>query len=431
MTIQEMRDAFNANLDGQQAILDAAKAEERDLSDDERTSIDDLNAKADALKADIDRVEADRARLERLANRNRQPAARPPSIVVHPTEEAPQAQFADDREFLMAVLRADTGRGIDPRLGSRQAAAGTDEQSEGAAGYGGFLVPTQFVPNLLQITPEGDPIQPTMIPMGSNRVEIPARVDKNHTSSVSGGVTVTRKAETNAAASSLMELEMVVLNAYKLTGLSYVTDELMSDSAISIPALISAAMGDEFTSKKIQERLFGTGVGEFSGVVGHVATVNQAAETNQKAATITADNIIKMRSRCWGYDKAIWLANHDTMPQLFALQMAIGTAGISLYMPSVRDDMPDRLLGRPIHYTEYAKTLGTSGDLVLGNWSEYLEGTMGTVQGAVSAHVRFVNSESTFRFVLRNAGLPWWRSALTPDQSSTTLSPFVTLATRS
>jgi len=44
-------------------------------------------------------------------------------------------------------------------------------------------------------------------------------------------------------------------------------------------------------------------------------------------------------------------------------------------------------------------------------------------------HVRFVNRESAFLAYERNAGAPWWRAALTPNQSATTLSPFVTLST--
>jgi hypothetical protein len=45
-------------------------------------------------------------------------------------------------------------------------------------------------------------------------------------------------------------------------------------------------------------------------------------------------------------------------------------------------------------------------------------------------HVRFVNHERAFKFWTRNAGAPWWRSALTPHKGSATLSPFVTLAER-
>jgi len=47
---------------------------------------------------------------------------------------------------------------------------------------------------------------------------------------------------------------------------------------------------------------------------------------------------------------------------------------------------------------------------------------------AESMNVRFVNHERAFKFWLRNAGAPWWRAALTPRESTTTLSPFVVLS---
>jgi len=66
----------------------------------------------------------------------------------------------------------------------------------------------------------------------------------------------------------------------------------------------------------------------------------------------------------------------------------------------------------------------------LANWSQYLEGTYENLQSAESIHVRFLNHETTFKFWLRNAGAPWWRTVLTPKKSASTLSPFVVLAAR-
>ncbi len=112
------------------------------------------------------------------------------------------------------------------------------------------------------------------------------------------------------------------------------------------------------------------------------------------------------------------------------LSIAVGTGGALIYQQSVIEGRPDMLQGRPIFYSEYPATLGTQGDLILGNWSQYLDGLYQPMQSAESVHVRFVNHERTFKFWLRNAGAPWWRTALTPQQSSTKLSPFVLLDTR-
>ena len=87
--------------------------------------------------------------------------------------------------------------------------------------------------------------------------------------------------------------------------------------------------------------------------------------------------------------------------------------------------------GRPAYSTEYTQTLGTAGDIVLANWSEYLEGILTPdIQSAESIHVRFVNHERAFKFWIENCGTPWWKAALTPKRSTQTLSPFVVLATR-
>ena len=137
-----------------------------------------------------------------------------------------------------------------------------------------------------------------------------------------------------------------------------------------------------------------------------------------------------MRARCWGYENAIWLYNHDALPQLMNLVMPIGTAGVAMWQSSAREGEPDLLLGRPAIATEYCDTVGDEGDLILGNWTQYLEGTYQPLQSAESIHVRFEYHERVFKFWTRNAGAPWWRSPLTTKNSTNTLSPFVTLGAR-
>jgi hypothetical protein len=62
--------------------------------------------------------------------------------------------------------------------------------------------------------------------------------------------------------------------------------------------------------------------------------------------------------------------------------------------------------------------------------SQYIVIDKGGVQSASSMHVRFLNDEQTFRWVVRNDGQPTWNAALTPYKGSATLSPFVVVAAR-
>jgi len=350
-------------------------------------------------------------------------------------------QVSDERLRPLAVASEDGARGelayLLPRgfNPSFLATAGSDEQGAYSDPYGGYAVPKTLLPGMLQLGFEGDPTsgRTQAIPMASPTVELLARTDKNHATSVSGGFTVTRKPETVAATASRGEMEKVTLKASTLMGLAYATEEILTDSVISFIALIDAGFRDQFAHNMLREKIRGLGGSEYQGVIGADCSIAESRDTSTR---ILGDDVIQMRARCWGYGQAIWLANHDAFPELMRLGAAAydtlaatPLAGSNaLYVQSIREDRPDSLLGRPIFYSEYPSTLGSAGDLILANWSQYLEGLYQPLQSAESMHVRFVNHERTFKLWLRNAGAPWWRTALTPNQSTTTLSPFVILA---
>lgn len=425
------------------------KAMKELIADDELD--DDQEAEYEAYEQELEALETKIGREQKLAelekgmesvqDRNRdteEEANDRIGKVVDNRAKDPMKGFKNPREFFNAVRVVGQGGKRDERLNllrvthDMSATAGSDEHSTQDDAYGGFLVPEAMLPGMLRTEPEPDPMLGRLanVPMGAPIVHMNARVDKNHSTSVSGGLTVSRKMETAAASDSRMEFEQVRLQAYSLFGLTYATEELLTDSPMTIAALLQNGFRDEFTSHMIDERLNGTGAGEHMGIMNSPCLITVSEDQSQTADTITATNVINMRSRCWGYQNAVWLANQDCMPQLMQLSLVSGSATVMLYQQSLQDDKPDMLLGRPIYYTEYCQTLGDKGDIVLGNWTQYLEGTYQQLETAESVHVRFLNNERTFRVSLRNAGAPWWRSALTPKNSSSTLSPFVVMEAR-
>ena len=321
-----------------------------------------------------------------------------------------------------------------PGLRKFQATVGSDEHSTFDESRGGFLIPTTILPGVEMLDLENDPVSPLVgqMPMMTPTVKMNALVDKNHSSSVSGGFTVSRRDESGAASASRQQYEQITWTAHSLFGLAYATEEILADSPVSFAALIQEGFAREFPSRIMTERLNGTGAGEFLGVnnLGSSLLITVTKETKQPADTIVAENIIKMRARCWGYGNAIWLANHDTLSQMFTLSQTAGTTAISMYQPSLREDHADVLLGRPIFYNENPETLGDAGDILLVNWSQYKEGTFQPMAQAESMHVRFVNHERAFKFWTRNDARPAWKVALTGKKGSVTRSPFVRLAAR-
>jgi len=430
-------------------IRDRAVSESRGLEPTEASEIASLLDQADKLgkEADglalADRLSASLADLDRVGSSRTTPKDGSLEAVRVGREMAhadPKKGFRKHQDFYLAVMEFGRGRKMDPRLrflhtndqGEIHAAVGADENSTFSDPHGGFLVPEAFAPDILKLDPEADPMGAlTMkIPMATPTLRIPSRVDKNHATSVSGGLRVYRRAEADTVTESRIEYEQVVLEAHTLFGVNHTTEELLADSPISVAALLAQSFQDEFTSKIVDERVSGTGVGEFLGVLISAATISVAKEAGQAADTVNFDNVVKMRSRCWGYGKAIWLANHDTVPQLMRIKVETSGGEMPAFMISAREDVPDMLFGRPIIFTEHVKKLGDLGDIILGNWSQYLEGMLQPLQSAESIHVRFVNHERSFKFWMRNAGAPWWRSVLTPKNGAATLSPFVTLAER-
>jgi len=353
----------------------------------------------------------------------------------------PKAGFKNHIEFFNAVIQAGMpGNDMRPdkmpeNLRPLFNAVGSDEARQSSNPDGGFLVPPAFLAGLMTTDPQALQIDTgaltRKVPMDADTIYLNARVDKDHSDSVSGGFRVYRREETGTVTASSASYEQIKLQANSLMGLSYASEEILSRSPVSYASLIQSGFADEKISKLNYERIWGTGVGEFTGIINSAALISVAKESNQTADTITATNILAMRARAWRYGGCVWMANHDCLTQLMAAYIAVGTAGgVPIFMPGNGTDKPDTLLGRPIIFDENMGTLGDLGDIACVNWNEYLEGNLGGASFEESIHVRFVYNERAFRFVVYNDGQPWWRSALTPKKSTVTLSPFVSLAAR-
>lgn len=404
-----------------------SSAGESGLTADQEAEWNKLHEDAKAFQRQAEMFEAQEREAAKTSLASSHPLTASVSVKEN-FEDDPKKGYKSPREFFGEILSVGLGnRAPSDRL--RSLTVGSDEGGTHSNPYGGFLVPTGFSPDLLQVGAEGDPTagRTMMIPMSTPVIRIPARVDKDHSSSVSGGLRVYRTAETTQATASRQQFEQIELIATDLVGLTFQTEQLIQDSPISVIALIQQGFRDEMGGAILNEKLRGTGAGQLMGIINSPAKVTVSKETNQAADTINYTNVIKMRARSWGYGNAIWLGNHDIIPQLMGMTDG---AGQLIWNMNAREGNPDTLLGRPIFFSEFLETLGDEGDLILFNPSQYLEALYQPLQSAESIHVRFEYNERAFKVWVRNAGAPWWRSALTPKKGSNTLSPIVTLQAR-
>ena len=128
--------------------------------------------------------------------------------------------------------------------------------------------------------------------------------------------------------------------------------------------------------------------------------------------------------------RAVWIGHPNIFPQLAQLALNVGTGGSAVWLTNVAGGPPATIFGRPLILTEKAETLGTAGDLYFVDLGFYLIGDRQSLSVAASPHVNFTTDEMTWRFVQRVDGRPWLQTALTPRNGTTTLSPFINLATR-
>lgn len=313
--------------------------------------------------------------------------------------------------------------------------------SEGVNTDGGFLVPTEFRATLLRNSLERSIVRPraTVLPMATNSLAIPIVQETTHNGSVFGGVIIYRPDEAGEKTKSKPKFGKIQLNLHKLVGLVYATDELLQDSPISMEPLLNEMFSSAIAFQEDDDFINGTGAGMAFGVMNAPCLVSQAKFAGQANTTIITENIIGMWSRLYPQSQgsAVWLANNDTFPQLATLRMNVGTGGsVAGLLQNATQGVTGApimtLLGKPLILTEHCQTLGTTGDIILADWRQYLIGQKvgQALRMESSIHVKFIYDETVFRFVMRYDGQPWWPSPLTPKNSTVTLSPFVALAGR-
>lgn len=301
---------------------------------------------------------------------------------------------------------------------------------------GGFLIPEILRSELLRVALETAIVRSRarVIPMESLTVPFPAIDVTSNASSVYGGIVGYWTEEGAALTASSASFDRIVLQAKKLTAYTEVPNELISDSAISFEAFISQIFPEALAFYEDDAFINGNGVGQPLGVLnaGNTGLVDITAETNQPASTIVWENIVKMFARMLpsSLGRAVWLASIDTFPELATMALSVGTGGGPIWLNNGVEGPPMTILGRPVIFTEKSPTLGTVGDISFVDFGFYLVGDRQVMSALSSPHYKFANDQTAYRIIERVDGQPWLRSAITPKNGGSTLSPYVRIATR-
>lgn len=435
---------LKAKIDAMMVLINKAKADNnRAFTASEEAEYSTLETDVANLEAEIAAEEAQNRReaeIQAKANALNASAGtiasrQEPAVQVGVNRES-QKPWASFGEQMMAVRAAAApGGGIDPRLTTRNSATGLNE---GVGSDGGFLVQQDFSTELLKRAYDTGVLAPKVrkVPISTNANGIKINgIDESSRANGArmGGIQAYWENEADAYTGSRPKFRQIELNLKKLTGLCYATDELLQDAA-ALEMVLSEGFAEEFGFKIDDAIISGSGSGVPLGILNAPSLVTVAKESGQAAGTINVQNIINMWSRCYGRSRmnAAWYINQDIEPQLYTMSLAVGTGGAPVYLPAngLSDSPYSTLFGRPVIPLEQCDTLGNVGDIILGDFSQYIMADKGAIKSDVSVHVRFLYDEQVFKFVYRVDGQPIWHTALTPFKGSKTQSPFVVLGAR-
>jgi len=453
LTIEQLRKARVNALEEAKSIEQAANDEDREQTKEEGERIDTLIDNAKVIGAQIEGREQADSRSERLATglaELDEPEGRrtSPDSVMQPArvkvgkdrwEDDPQLGFKTYGDFCRTVKAASLpGSGIDDRLLKiRAAAQGANTQS---GEEGGFLVPPEYSNRIYERASQLLPVlnQCDRLTIGGNSITVNGTVDhnRNGTTYRYGGVVVYWVEEAAQITRSTLKFRQITLKLNKLGALSYVTEEEMSDANINFGARLLQKHAEGIADELVEAVMFGTGVGQPLGAFASDACISTTKETGQAADTIVFENIINMSADIWApsMGKANWYYNGECLPQLRTMVIEVGAGGVPVYLTgnSIQGGAPASIDGRSAYPTEHCEALGDAGDIVVGDFSQYLLATKGSVNTAMSVHLRFDYDEVAFKSTFRVDGRPAWEQSLRPRKgaSAKRVSPFVKLAAR-
>ena len=420
----EQETQCNALLEQHKTLIDSAEAAESRVAA-QRAAIE---ARRTAAAAEV--AQQERHAQANANTRHIESVSSSPSIRVHATP-APTWSLG---EQLLAICQADAGRfgrTVDPRLQQQQVMALASGSTTALPSDGGFFISAQAANDAYKTLYGSGAILSRLrrIPIGANSTGLSIN-SVDETSRVAGsrfgGVTSYRVGEGEAITTSKPKFKQIKLELKELACAWQVTNMMLDDvSAMS-------SMADYFFTTELRTRIEnevvrGTGGPQMLGLLnaGCLVTVTRAGSN-----AISITDVNKMMSRFNPPSKMspgrVWLVHPETLPQLLA--MSVGNQPVYLPGNNVAGGQYSTLWGIPVVECEYCSALGTTGDIVLVDLNEYVYIEKGGISSAQSIHVKFLENESTFRWIIRNDGQPGWTSAITPMNGSSTLSPIIVLS---
>ena len=332
--------------EGAKAFVESKKDKDGLLKEEDVQTYNEMEAKIAQFSSEIERV----SRMEQMEKELSKPmntplTGKPMTEKMQSEKEQKNAMYKD---AMLKALRSNF-RQVDNVL------------QEKVDADGGYLVPEEYDNRLIQSL-EGENIMRQL----------------GHTLTTSGDHKINIAATTPAAAwideggqltFGEATFKQALLDAHKLHVAIKVTEELLYDSAFNLENYILEQFGKALANAEEDAFLNGDGTGKPTGVFHQTNGGTYLTEV----ATLKADDIMNLiHALKRPYRKgAVFILNDKTIAAIRKLK---DNNGAYMWQPSYQVGEPDRLLGYPVHTSQFAP----ENKIAFGDFSYYNIGDRGT-----------------------------------------------------
>jgi len=368
--------------------LEAAEAENRELTAEETGAFEKANEAIDSLDA----------RIQTLLDHEKR-AAKADEYAAELEQRGAKLDAADPADSELRSFLKGERRSMVVAPERPLSVQEYRDLSKLSAGAGANTVKTGFYEKLMAHLIEVSGIMsagPTVLATQTGeQIQVPK------TTSHSSGALI---AEAGSITESDPAFGQVALDAYKYAMSVQVSTELVTDTSVDLLGYLAMQAGRAVGNAFGAHAITGTGSSQPNGVV-TAATLGVTGSASVSGA-FTADNLIDLYfSVIAPYRNSAscgWLMRDAT---LGAVRKLKDTTNQYIWQPSLQVGAPDTLLGKPVHTDPNVAAVALSAkSVVFGDFSQYFVRTVQGIRFERSDDFAFQNDLVTFRCIFRADG---------------------------
>lgn len=292
----------------------------------------------------------------------------------------------------------------------------------GAGALGGYLVPEYWSAELMNIITAQSVAAKyvrTVKVLGDCHFPLWNSFDRTTGKEV-GNISAEWVAEATSATEVSPELKSILLSPKKLIVYASASRELVQDG-IDFAKQLGGVLTQAVAGGLDAGILVGSGVGKPQGVLHSPSAVDVARAT---ANAIGYADITSMLSRIWPpiLTNVVWICSPGAFLQILRLKDDANQLVWPVSGGNIQGGFAMTILGRPLLVSDRLSALGSRGDLVCADLSQYVLALRQEITLESTNAARWSEDLTSWRACLRADGQAIWSQAIKPANNSDTLS---------